>query len=392
MGSVLKISTVIVFLLSIVAFVFGFMNYNKRSELMERAHLLEESVIKIAGFIEKDEPILDDKEKNNTREEYDIDAVTDMPNDTPALSTFWGTYKEVYEKTNPELFDLSDKNSRFTLRQYFFKARPESPNVEDYENGVRIEDPIDSSGYKTDGAGTMRNLLQRIEKRAGEQYDLLGNTRTQLITVREELEKVIGKLNTEKVAHRESKAFIKSQATKIGELEGQIDGLNKKIAQLEREGLELNDEISSLESELAQKNEDIASQASEISTLKDEIKRLTATEAIGVAASSTEGAVSNIILTPGEKGEVVRVANDVSLVVVKLTDAMMKEILGDDLSGEFAPIEVMVIRDGFNGPSGNIVTRIRITRVSRDGSNIGYADNLYGWEQIELKEGDKVIY
>jgi hypothetical protein len=52
----------------------------------------------------------------------------------------------------------------------------------------------------------------------------------------------------------------------------------------------------------------------------------------------------------------------------------------------------MVIRDGFEGPAGNIVTRLRIDRISRDGSNIGYADNLYGWEQSPLKVGDKVIY
>lgn len=387
MGKALKILTVIVFVLSIVAFVLGMMNFNKRELLVARTNVLETSIIKLAGTLEAADPVF---ETVPNHKEYDIDEVSDMPNDTPAESDFWKTYKDEYEVMGGATLNLNNENSKFILRQYYFKANPETPTKPDYYNGVRIKNTL--GDYKVEGEGTMRNLLAVVQDRANKQQALLNSTREQLRVVREELEAVIELLNTEKKNHRQSKATITSLNKKIADLEVQIDGLNKKISQLEREKLELSDKISSLESELAQKNEEISSQASEIATLKEEIKRLTATDAVGAVASGDKGAVSKIILTPGTKGVVAGVNNEYSLVVVKLTDEAMKEILGDDLSGEFAPIEVMVIREGFKGPAGNIVTRIRIDRIARDGSNLGYADNLYGWEQAPLQVGDKIIY
>ena len=387
MGKVLKILTVIVFVLSIAAFVLGMMNFNKRELLIARTNVLETSIIKLAGTLEAADPVF---EGVADHQEYDVDEVSDMPNDAPAESEFWKDYKDEYEIMGGATLNLNTESAKFTLRQYYFKANPETPNKPDYINGKRVKNSLEE--YKIDGEGTMRNLLAVVQDRANKQQALLNSTREQLRVVREELETVIELLNAEKKAHRQSKSTITSLNKKIADLEVQIDGLNKKISQLEREKLELSDKISSLESELAQKNEEISSQASEIATLKEEIKRLSAIDAVGAVSAGDKGAVSKVILTPGTKGTVVGVNNEYSLVVVKLTDETMKELLGDDLSGEFAPIEVMVIRDGFNGPAGNIVTRIRIDRISRDGSNLGYADNLYGWEQTTLKVGDKVIY
>lgn len=388
MGKVLKILTVIVFLLSIAAFVLGMMNFNKRELLIARTHVLETSIIKLAGTLEAADPVF---EGVADHAEYDVDEVSDMPNDTPAESDFWSSYDDKYEIMGGATMNLNNEDDKFTLRQYYFKANPETPNKPDYFNGKPIKNSL--GVFKTDGTGTMKELLSKIQDRANQQQAWLNSTREQLKTVREELETVIELLNTEKKAHRQSKATITSLNKKIADLEVQIDGLEKKIAQLEREKLELNDKISSLESELAQKNEEIASQASDIATLKEEIKRLTAVDAVGaVSANGKDSAKSNIILTPGKKGSVVGVNSEYAFVVVKLSDETMKEILGNDLSGEFAPVEVMVIRDGFSGPAGNIVTRLRIDRISRDGSNLGYADNLYGWEQSPVEVGDTVIY
>lgn len=387
MGKVLKILTVIVFLLSIAAFVLGMMNFNKRELLIARTNVLETSIIKLAGTLEAADPVF---EGVADHQEYDVDEVSDMPNDAPAESEFWSTYKDEYEIMGGATLNLNTDEDRFTLRQYYYKVNPET-NKPDYHNGVRVKNALNK--YRTDGVGTMQSLLTVIQDRANKQQALLNSTREQLRVVREELESVIELLNAEKKAHRQSKATITSLNKKIADLEVQIDGLNRKISQLEREKLELSDKISSLESELAQKNEEIASQASDIAQLKEEIARLTATDAVGaVASGKKEGGNSNIILTPGKKGEVVGANAEYAFVVVKLSDETMKELLGSDLSGEFAPIEVMVIRDGFSGPAGSIITRLRIDRISRDGSNLGYADNLYGWEQAPVKVGDTVIY
>lgn len=386
MGKVLKVLTVIVFLLSIVAFVLGMLNFNKRKLLVDRTHELESSVIKLASTLEAEDP---KNEEVHNSPEYDEDEVSEMPNDDPKMSEFWDDYRYELEQVDSPKMNLNNEESRFTLRQYYFKATPENPNKFD-KNGEPQKDSL--GNLKIDGEGTMKNLLNQVQDRANKQSQVLGDTRKQLKVLREELEKVILLLNEEKKNHRNSKATISSLNKKIADLEVQIEGLNKKIAQLEREKLELNDKISSLESELAQKNEEISSQASEISTLKEEIKRLSSIDAIGAISADGEKVVSKIILSPGKKGEIVGVKREFNFVVVQLTDETMKELLGDDLSGEFVPIEVMVIREGYNGVAGNIVTRIRINRISRDGTNLGYADNLYGWEQIPVEKGDIVIY
>ena len=88
MGKALKILTVIVFVLSIVAFVLGMMNFNKRELLVARTNVLETSIIKLAGTLEAADPVF---ETVPNHKEYDIDEVSDMPNDTPAESDFWKT-------------------------------------------------------------------------------------------------------------------------------------------------------------------------------------------------------------------------------------------------------------------------------------------------------------
>ncbi len=388
MGKVLKVLTIIVFLLSIVAFILGMMNFNKRELLIARTRVLEESLIKIASTFEAADPVF---EGDADHDEYDVDDVTDMPNDAPTTSEFWESYDDSLEVMDVSTLNLNTEDARFTLRQYYFLADPENPSVPNYETGVPVKDSLGE--FKTSGSGTMQELLDLVQERANGQRHLLLKTREQLISVREELEKVINLYNEEKKSHRQSKATITSLNQKIAELEEKISTLERQISQLEREKVELTDKISALEAELALKAEENTSLASEISSLKEEIKRLTETDPVGaVAAPGGSGPISTVVLSPGNKGKIVGVDNSCDLVVVQLTDAAMKEILGEDMSKEFVPIEMMVIREGLDGPAGPIVTRIRIDRVSLDGSNLGYADNLYGWEQSPVQVGDSVIY
>ena len=52
MGTLLKVLTVFILLLSIFALVLGIANFNKREQLIGRTHELESSIIALANFIE----------------------------------------------------------------------------------------------------------------------------------------------------------------------------------------------------------------------------------------------------------------------------------------------------------------------------------------------------
>ena len=74
--------------------------------------------------------------------------------------------------------------------------------------------------------------------------------------------------------------------------------------------------------------------------------------------------------------------------IVELTPDAAKEIIPE---GEFpAPVEMMVRRKGPDG-SDVIVTRIRIIAPPNK-ENLAIADNVYGWEQVDVEVGDEDIY
>lgn len=209
-----------------------FVQHNE--ELYDRADIIERNIIYIASTLEASDPVF---EGVANHPEYDIDEVTDMPNDAPTTSDFWESYDDSLEVMDVSTLDLNTEDARFALRQYYFLADPQNPSEPNYKSGVPVKDYF-------------------------------------------------------------------------------------------------GDKVSSLEAELALKVEENKSLNSETSSLKEEIKRLTATDAVGaVAASSGPGPQITVVLSPVEKGKVVGVDNSLNFVVVKLTDEAMKELLGEDLSG-----------------------------------------------------------
>ncbi len=371
MGKLLKILTVFVFLFSIGVFVVGMLNFQKRELLIGRTHALEEKVIALALTLEESDPVFDGV---SSHPEQDIDEVTNKPNDAPMTSDFWSTYNDSLEVVGTPTMNIGTQASRLQLRQYYF-----------LENGKPKKNILGE--YETSGAGTMNELLGRVLDRAKAQQTNLSKTREQLRVVREELEKVILNLNDEKKARRINLKTITDLEAKVVELTSQIDQLRSQIDQLNREKLELNDTISALRNDLNTAKEQLSSQEVEINRLKEEIKRLTADN-----TNFTQHESGTVTLSPGVKGKVVRVEPEWSFVIVELTEEAMKEIFGEDLSGDFVPVEMMVHRKDYNGVAGDVVTRVRITGVTRNGSNWAIADNLSGWEQAPVQVGDEVIY
>ena len=107
MGKVLRVLVILLAILSIVATVFAYMNYNKREILIGRAHLLEDMFVKVAATFEaEDIP----ETPQPSYPQRDISAVTSREIENPERSAFWDSYNHKYEPaaTPPPMLNISD--------------------------------------------------------------------------------------------------------------------------------------------------------------------------------------------------------------------------------------------------------------------------------------------
>ncbi len=367
MGKLLKVLTVFLFLLTIPAFIFGLANFQKRELLIGRTSKLERAVIELASTIEKAAPEATDPA---THTSWDIDEVTDRPLDAPAESDFWESYEDKLEASAEERIIVSAEE----LSRYY-KMGPDGKPVLDHR-GLPA----------TEGPGTMSEVIKKVAERAKEQYTLLGQTRNQLIAVREKLEEVAELLNEEKRLRRANLAEIKTLKEKITSLEDTIVQKDAEIARVNREKDDLQDQNNSLTNTIAERDQEIQSLNATIAQLKEEITRLSVDHGEGSRGSGVSGkGKGDILLAPGDKGVITRVEKEDAFVIVQLNEETVKEIT----SGDFAPVEMMVYRK--TGDTEIIVTRIRITNPPNEkGKTI--ADNIFGWEQTPVEVGDVVRY
>ncbi len=370
MGKLLKVLTVFILLLSILAFVMGLSNFKKRELLIGRTHALEEKIVQLSVTLEEKEPVFDGVLSHPER---DIDEVTARPLDMPNKTDFWGDYNDALEVLSTPTMRLDNESSRLQLRTYYL-LDAEGQIVKDIQKRP-----------KTTGAGTMDELLSKVLERASAQFKRLNSTRNQLTKVRQELESVIELFNAEKKERRLNLVKIVQLEAKFGELETEIGRQKSEVARLEREKIELSDTINELRATLAKKDEELVAYDNRVKRLEEEIKKSTI-HGGGADKPLAEDTQRTIQLTAGVKGAVVHIDPEWAYVLVKLTPEAADEITA---GGVFSPVEMMVHR---KTPSGEvIVTRLRITNPPNK-ENIVIADNMYGWEQVPIEAGDIVIY
>ena len=428
MGTLLKVLTVFILLLSIFALVLGIANFNKREQLIGRTHELESSIIALANFIEdrlpnqagrtgaSDEDDEDDEDGAEAAAPaaaepaadvehvaWDVDQVDSEPNDAPAMCDFWETYPDRLETTDYQTINLGTRERKDQLATYFVfdwvdkqtkrATAPWNPlhsPGETERRQVRVDSfdrPLTSVDQGDVAHWTMHNLLKDMQEKAKYQLAELGATRNQLRIVRETLEEVAGLLNEEKKLRRENLQEIVKLNKKIDELNGIITQKDLEIARLNREVSERDDRITALEEEVAKKDQDLQEANTLIEQQKEQIRRLTI-ELTDTRGPLGIGSGKAVKLTPGVKGKIAKVNAEEAFVIVELTPEAAKEIIPE---GEFpAPVEMMVRR---KGPDGGdvIVTRIRIIAPPNN-ENLAIADNVYGWEQVTVEVGDEVIY
>ena len=379
MGTLLRVLTVFIFLLSILAFVMGYANFEQRELLIGRTHMLQEYVTKIAKTIEVSQPELPEDDPNSPYEfepvEWDVDDVTARENETPQTSDFWDSYSNALEVAGSSFVRLDTDAMEEELRHYYL---------------VRMEDGKevvvkDSQGRpRTRGAGTMHDRLEDVLARATAQLDRLNKTREQLIRLRERLNEVAGLLNEEKKARRANLRTIEELKAEIARLQDVIVTKDNEIAKLQREKLELEDEVQNLNAQIVEKDQTIQEKQAEIDRLKERVEMYESMSKDNPSSPVSAATAAAGSLTPGVKGKVVSVNKELSFVVIELTPEAAAEIVPN---GTFQPVDMDVHRPGLD----TIVTRVRITNPP-SAAHITIGDNVYGWEQTPVQVGDEVVF
>ena len=376
MGKVLRVIVILLTILSIVATVFAYMNYNKREILIGRAHMLEDMVVKIAGTFEaEDIP----ETPQPSYPQRDISAVTSREIENPERSAFWDSYNHKYEPsaTPPPMVNIGDNAHRLQLRTYYHKD----------DNGKYEIDSLTGKPSKK-GSDTMSTLLDQIYERANAQYKVLTSTRAELPRLREELINTIEELNNLKQSARTDKRIIEERDARIAELEGQKRELESKVERL-------NEEIKEMQEKEAELNQQIAEKDDEITQLNEEVKRLTEQVQVlkgtgGVPINQTVAAVAEGVLTPGDKGKIVSFNDEWKFAVIEFSSDFVSELVGPARDRPLPLIEVMVRRPDVPDPDAAFVTRLKLRQIIRE-KNLVIADILSDWQQKPVQIGDVVF-
>lgn len=372
------------FLLTIIAFVLGIMIFEKREILKGRTRKLEEAYMKLASTIEAETPAPPIEKPQYTAR--DVDECTSVLIPNPRVSDFWSTYRTELELIGEKHIDLLPK--KIQLMTYY--KLDQFGKIEKDEYGRP----------KTDGPGTMQEVLNQVQAKAEEQIERLNQTRLQMKKLREELISTIEELNQRKTVLREKLKNIVELNNTIKQQQQEIASLNNKISELQDQISSLNDTIQDLNGQIAKLQEEKATLKNANETLSKRVQELT--EIIRRGSASSEQIVTAAgrgvaipRISEGLKGSVVAVNEDYSFCIVKLSEDFMSEIFRPDpVQGEpiaILPVNLDVIREAEAGTRGKYITKIRLVKIERD-QNTGIADILKDWEQESIKVGDKIWF
>lgn len=370
MDKLLKVTTILLFLLATAALTFGCLLFARRELLKGRTQKLEQTLMVLGTYIEEKEA----EPKPNTFASKDIADCTPEVLANPQRSDFWRDYPLHLEELDLPKLKLSEKREQ--LMKYYLIDPVTLQIMRDPVTKVRL----------TDGEGTMQELLTDLIAKTENQLNRLNRTREQLRRVREELIATIDELNVRKNTLREKLNRIVQLENKIVELETKIRELEAKIAELEAAKRALEDEVAQLKTKVAELEEIIKDRDNEIKDLKEEIRHLR--DAIEQPDKAAVGRPREF--DRGDKGTVVSVNKQWNFVVVKLNEETIASIVkaSEYRGGEFPRVEFLIRRPG---EKGAFVTKIRIVQMKRE-EGIAIGDIMSDWAQQPVQENDVVFY
>ena len=376
MGKLLRFLVFVFLALSVVTLVLGSLLFAKRELLKGRTQKLETAVIELCATIEDESGTVDRMPDYPAR---DISPVTSEVIDTPELSTFWDNYSNELEVVDLPTVRIGQQE-RLQLMAYH-QIDPVTQKV-----------MKDGMGQKmTDGPGTMQDLLSSVIAKATEQRVRLNDTRAQLKASRIELVDTIVELNQSKSRLRASLKKVEDLENEVVRLNGEIRQLNTRIETLQEDLRAKEDEIAQAKQEVALLQEKQLEDQAEIERMKKEnddlrkrVGEFSQQPVVGQETAVRVVGEPDRLLEPGEKGRVVAVNDQWNFVVIELTDAFLREILGDDLSAPVPAYELMIKRPG---EDEQFVTKVRLLTVKKT-EKLAICEILVNWKQIPVEKGD----
>ena len=391
MGKALRVLIIVIFLLGVGALALAYMLYDKRTEFAERFKKFEAEIPKIAATLSAEAPA---PKTGASHEERDTSPVEARALANPERARFWDIYDMALEEPPADMVKYGDPE-RLQIRKLF--------QTETGDNGAekKVIDPL-TNKPKTEGPGTMQELLDKIVKAARTQNDTLLRTCAQLKKIREEYANTVAELNRVKNDGRRDKETIVDRDATITRLEGDKATLQQNIRALESEKTLLLQEIAEKEDTIKNKNEEIEKLVKtnqQLDNINNNLRILI--EQYKQQRQGTGALVGDDLddnewrrrLSPGDKGVVAAVNNELKFVVLKLDPSFSQDphILGPQLDQNLPAVPLGIRRPGFESPSGEFITRVRLRQVSRE-SHLYIADILMDWQQSSVEVGDIVFF
>lgn len=361
-----------------VALFFEIKLYEKRELLTERNDQFADSLVKLAGTIEKANaaaPANTDHEAHQ-----DVSPVEAKEVDTPQKKNLLEDYNWALETANNETFNWDSKRAQLRV---LYKLDDE---------GNKIPDMGHPGDFVKNGPGTAQELLDQLFDRANAQRANLNTTRAELKQLRQKLEALVREYNERLVDARKDKGTIVKHEGTIADLEDQKKAVEEQLQKTKSQVEEQASEIASLKDDVTnekQKTEEALEELAKEKKVKEQLMQMLKKQAASqsVAAAAPGSAITT--LPAGDKGTLVYVNNELMFAIIQFSDEAMQELLGPERQNPLPPLEMGIRRKGANGAKDTYVGHVRLRQVIQ-GKNYVLADILRDWEQAKAAKGDVV--
>ena len=361
-----------------VALFFEIKLYEKRELLTERNDQFADSLVKLAGTIEKANaaaPANTDHEAHQ-----DVSPVEAKEVDTPQKKNLLEDYNWALETANNETFNWDSKRAQLRV---LYKLDDE---------GNKIPDMGHPGDFVKNGPGTAQELLDQLFDRANAQRANLNTTRAELKQLRQKLEALVREYNERLVDARKDKGTIVKHEGTIADLEDQKKAVEEQLQKTKSQVEEQASEIASLKDDVTnekQKTEEALEELAKEKKVKEQLMQMLKKQAASqsVAAAAPGSAITT--LPAGDKGTLVYVNNELMFAIIQFSDEAMQELLGPERQNPLPPLEMGIRRKGANGAKDTYVGQVRLRQVIQ-GKNYVLADILRDWEQAKAAKGDVV--
>ena len=361
-----------------VALFFEIKLYEKRELLTERNDQFADSLVKLAGTIEKANaaaPANTDHEAHQ-----DVSPVEAKEVDTPQKKNLLEDYNWALETANNETFNWDSKRAQLRV---LYKLDDE---------GNKIPDMGHPGDFVKNGPGTAQELLDQLFDRANAQRANLNTTRAELKQLRQKLEALVREYNERLVDARKDKGTIVKHEGTIADLEDQKKAVEEQLQKTKSQVEEQASEIASLKDDMTnekQKTEEALEELAKEKKVKEQLMQMLKKQAASqsVAAAAPGSAITT--LPAGDKGTLVYVNNELMFAIIQFSDEAMQELLGPERQNPLPPLEMGIRRKGANGAKDTYVGHVRLRQVIQ-GKNYVLADILRDWEQAKAAKGDVV--